>query len=51
VDDDIKVEDEDETTFASLAKCEENLALEVFEYINEAIVNVEFNVELTFLEE
>jgi hypothetical protein len=51
VDDEIEVEDENETTFAAVEKCEENLAMEVVEDINEATVNVEFYVELAFLEE
>jgi hypothetical protein len=49
VDDEIEVEDENETTFAIVAKCEENIAMEVVEDMNEATVNVEFYVELHFL--
>jgi hypothetical protein len=48
VDDEIKFEDENEISFATVEKCEKNLALEA---INENIVNVEFHVELTFIEE
>jgi len=51
MDDEIEFEDENETTFVALEKCEENLAMEVVEDINEATMNVEFYVELEFLEE
>jgi len=51
VNDEINVEDENETTISLVPKCEENLAMEVVEGMNEEIVNVEFYDELTFLED
>jgi len=48
VDDEIEFEDENEISFATVEKCEKNLALED---INENTVNIEFHVELTFIEE
>jgi hypothetical protein len=47
----IEVKDENETTFATMVKCEENPTMEVVEDMNANIVNVEFYVELAFLEE
>jgi hypothetical protein len=48
VDDEIEFEDENVISFATVEKCENNLALEA---INENTVNIEFHAELTFIEE
>jgi hypothetical protein len=51
VDDEIEVEDENETTFKVVEKYEENITMKLVEDINKDIVNVEVYLELTFLEE
>jgi hypothetical protein len=51
VDDEIKCEGESEISFAILAKCEKNLAIKTIEDMDEDTMNVEFYVELAFLEE
>jgi len=42
VDDEIEVEDEDEneTSFATLEECEENIVMEIVEDMNEATMNI-----------
>jgi hypothetical protein len=51
VDDEIKCEGESEISFITVEKCEKNLAIKTIEDMDEDTMNVEFYVELTFLEE